>query len=163
MINWTTQIYLYFLAKNGGAEGKFQDLLFNFHRLVSINNLLYWDRIFIFDDQKVEDNFFDKTITLLLFHGYIDQDFLITEKGDTFLQAELNKDTEFTRALSFFEEHYKGEYAIEKGCFVSIERFPTACHLCTNKICEKKQTLLQCVGSFVKPIKNPYRSYSKTS
>ena len=163
MNNWTIPIYLYFISKNHGVDGKFQDFLFNFHRMVSINKLMHWDRIFIFENQKVVDNYYDRTITSLLFHGFIDTELFITNKGLNYLSNYLNEDSEFTRSLDFFTENYQGEFAIEKGCFVSIDHFPTACHICTNRVCEKNQSLLQCFNSFLKPLKNPYRSYSKTS
>lgn len=159
-MNRTIPIYLYFLQKNFGFHGKFQDQLFLFHRLMSVEQRMVWDRIFVFENQKVKDTDFDKTFASLVFHGLVHSDGLLTTKGEERLSSSLQNDPDMVGHLRHFEQSYHGEYAIEKACFVSVDHFPAACHLCTNRVCEQTQSVFQCFKTFVKPRKNPFRSYS---
>lgn len=160
MKNWTVPIYLYFIKSNYGVDGKFQDMIFLFHQYISLNNVLFWDRIFVFNEQRVCDNQLERTLQTLQFHQYVDANSTLTQKGEERL-FEFLQDPTFSSAISRFEEQYNGEYAIEKSCFVSVEHFPAACHLCTNRVCREKTTLAQCFTSVWKPRKNPFRSYSE--
>lgn len=163
MNNITAYLYMKVFQNIENTNYEFHHVLFHLYRYLSINNLIYWERLFSFRNNIFKDDDFEKNFRLLLHHHFVDlKTKNITNEGLNWIRKKDEELLDIKKYLNDFFSIYKGEYSFENSCFENISNFTFGCHLCKHRKCLSRTNFFQDLfSSTLFQKKNPYKSFSQ--
>lgn len=158
----TVFLYLKTLYETKRNDYKLVHALFHLHRYLAINNILNWERLFVFTKDSVLDDGEKKVMRNLMHHDMIDfKTHALTDKGLDFLLLKAKENPELNHHVDAFFEEYNGEFAYQNSCFYQAKNLILSCHLCQHHACLGKNNEVVTTKSpktFL--FKKPTRSFS---
>lgn len=161
MNQWTTYIYLFFLKECCGINNTFFEKTFQFHRFLSLEKKVKWERLFWTDESGnlAKDVELENVLRTLIHHGFVQSSYEINAEGLNYLKKIKEEQPKMPLLLNEFLEKYQNGTLDTKSCFLKEYSFPVACHLCQERVCVNNSLTMKDFGRLLnfKGLKNPYK------
>ncbi|MGF7534920.1 hypothetical protein AAGG74_14715 [Bacillus mexicanus] len=152
-------VYLFVLQKLNPNNPSFLDTLVHIYRTFRFKTTWRIDKSFVAYEFQIVDPEKDRILNSLYFFGYINKEYTLTSKGESYLRQELNKNETLKQILDINKNI--NDIAYENSCLSPSLPTTANCGLCKNLSCTKKTGgLLKAFSQYTK-IRNYKKSYSR--
>lgn len=112
-VNPTNIIYLYILKYSSSlsrlneiSDNKLQTMSYVFCEFLNTNSNLVWNRTFYLFEEYALDKDYQNVLATLAFHGFIDNEDNLTERGEEYLSLQLSNNPIVKNLLTNYFNNY---------------------------------------------------------